>query len=257
MSSKILSKIRKLNWVLTESTTGSFSYGQLSEILSQVLSANVYITDSDGKVLGTGYINKEDSSLMVDRRGMERLVPAHNENFLQITETKANIKGVDILRMFGSSYEMSEKYHCIIPSFCGGKRLGTLIAARYEEEFSEEDIALCEYGAAVVGLEIQRNNRFAREEENRLKGSVDLALSSLSASEKEAVITVLKEFRGDEGDIVTSKIAEKYHMTNSLVVNALRKLESAGIIRARSMGMRGTRILIINPFFRKEAEKLR
>ena len=102
-----------------------------------------------------------------------------------------------------------------------------------------------------------RNNRFAREEENRLKGSVDLALSSLSASEKEAVITVLKEFRGDEGDIVTSKIAEKYHMTNSLVVNALRKLESAGIIRARSMGMRGTRILIINPFFRKEAEKLR
>ena len=60
-----------------------------------------------------------------------------------------------------------------------------------------------------MGLEIQRNNRFAREEENRLKGSVDLALSSLSASEKEAVITVLKEFRGDEGDIVTSKIAEK------------------------------------------------
>ncbi len=257
MSGKILSKIRKLNWVLTESTTGSFSYEQLSAILSEVLNANVYITGSDGKVLGAGYINREDSSLMTDRKGMERLVPAHNQNFLLIKETKANLTGEEILKMFGNSYTMSEKYHCIIPSFCGGKRLGTLIAARYDEAFSEEDIALCEYGAAVVGLELQRNNNLLKEEENRNKTSLALALSSLSSSEKDAVVTILGEFRGDEGEIVTSKIAEKYHMTNSLVVNALRKLESAGIIRSRSMGMRGTRIKIINPYFRREAEKLR
>ena len=106
--------------------------------------------------------------------------------------------------------------------------MGTLIAARYEEEFSEEDIALCEYGAAVVGLEIQRNNRFAEKRRTASKVRWILPCHRFSASEKEAVITVLKEFRGDEGDIVTSKIAEKYHMTNSLVVNALRKLESAG-----------------------------
>ena len=44
MSDKILSRIRRLNWVLTESTTGSLSYGQLSKILSEVIRKNPRIS---------------------------------------------------------------------------------------------------------------------------------------------------------------------------------------------------------------------
>lgn len=62
---------------------------------------------------------------------------------------------------------------------------------------------------------------------------------------------MMGEFEGDTGTIVTSKIAEKYGMTVSLTVNALRKLESAGVVETRSMGMKGTRIKILNPCLRE------
>jgi len=38
-------------------------------------------------------------------------------------------------------------------------------------------------------------------------------------------------------------------------VNALRKLESAGIIESRSLGMKGTYLKVLNQQFIKELEK--
>ena len=52
MSKEFLGKIRRLNWVLSESTTGSLSYQDLSLILSEILSANIYVLDAQGRVLG-------------------------------------------------------------------------------------------------------------------------------------------------------------------------------------------------------------
>ena len=46
-------------------------------------------------------------------------------------------------------------------------------------------------------------------------------------------------------------------MTRSVIVNALRKLESAGIIESRSLGMKGTFIKVLSPLFVDElASKL-
>lgn len=255
MPENILSRIRRLNWVLTESTTGSLSYDQLSKILSEVINANVYITDAAGNVLGTGYINAEDTSTEVDEKGEEHIPEYHNNNFMKMTATSANITGKQALDIMGDGYAMADKYHCIVPGFCGGDRLGTLIVTRYSRKFSEEDIALCEYGAAVAGLEIRRNMSLAREEEERQTMAVDLALDSLSFSEREAVRKIFMEFDGPEGSIVTSKAAEKYKITNSLVVNALRKLESAGVLVSRSMGMKGTKIEIKNRYLREALDK--
>ena len=46
--------------------------------------------------------------------------------------------------------------------------------------------------------------------------------------------------------MVASKLAEEYRLTRSVIVNALRKLESAGVIDARSLGMKGTYIKVLN-----------
>ncbi len=255
MSEKILERIRRLNWVLTESTTGSLSYDQLSKILSDVINANVYLTDAAGNVLGTGYINAEDTSTEVDEKGDEHIPEYHNNNFMKINTTLANVYGQKALDLMGENYTMAGKYHCIVPSFCGGKRLGTLIVTRYGTVFSDEDMALCEYGAAVAGLEIQRNINLKQEEDRRQNTAVEMAFESLSLSEIEAVIKIFDEFSENEGILVTSKVAEKNNITNSLVVNALRKLESAGIIMSRSMGMKGTKIKIKNPHLREIIEK--
>ena len=58
-----------------------------------------------------------------------------------------------------------------------------------------------------------------------------------------------------EGLIVTSKVAAQYGLTNSVVVNALRKMESARLIETKSLGMKGTYIKILNPYLKETADK--
>lgn len=256
MGESILKKIRKLNWVLSESTTGSLSYNDLSRILCQIINANVLITDIEGNVLGAGYANIEDASTVSDGRGSEKLTKFHTEKFIEVKETVENLHGEECYELLGDNYRMINKYHCIIPSFCGGERKGTLIVARHGTSFDEVDIALCEYGATVVGIEIKRKQSLAMEEEVRLEKVVQKAIDKLSFTEKEAVIKIFDEITGEEDLLVVSKVAAKYSITNSVIVNALRKLESAGVLSSQSLGMKGTRITILNPYLRPKIKEL-
>lgn len=131
-----------------------------------------------------------------------------------------------------------------------------MILARYEPEFNAEDIALSEVGATVVGLEIQRVKSIEEEENNRQKEIVRMAISTLSYSENEAVKRIFEELDGEEGILVASKIADRSRITRSVIVNALRKLESAGVIESTSLGMKGTHIRVLNSKFYQELGKL-
>ncbi len=55
--------------------------------------------------------------------------------------------------------------------------------------------------------------------------------------------------KGSEGIVVASRVADRVGVTRSVIVNALRKLESAGIIESRSLGMKGTFIKVLSPLF--------
>ena len=81
------------------------------------------------------------------------------------------------------------------------------------------------------------------------------AIATLSYSELEAVIHIFDELGGQEGMLVASKVADKVGITRSVIVNALRKFESAGIIESRSLGMKGTYIRILNPALSTELKK--
>lgn len=67
----------------------------------------------------------------------------------------------------------------------------------------------------------------------------------------------LRSLDGNEGLLVASKIADRVGITRSVIVNALRKLESAGVIESRSLGMKGTYIKVLNNKFLMELEKLK
>lgn len=255
MSKEILDKIRRLNWVLSESTTGSLSYEDLSRILCELIAANIYVLDSAGKVLGVAYTDARDTSTFEDELGFEKISDEDNAGFLEINETMANLIGDALIPILGQGYSMKDKYHAIIPIVCGGERLGTLLMARYKNSYDDEEIALCEYGATVVGLEIRRNIQLEHAKERNLRLSVDMALDTLSYSEKDALEKVIGQLEDSEGLIVTSKVASQYGLTNSVVVNALRKLESARIIETKSLGMKGTYIKIVNPYLKDEAMK--
>ena len=62
---------------------------------------------------------------------------------------------------------------------------------------------------------------------------------------------VMGQLEDSEGLIVTSKVASQYGLTNSVVVNALRKMESARLIETKSLGMKGTYIKILNPYLKE------
>ena len=76
-----------------------------------------------------------------------------------------------------------------------------------------------------------------------------MAINSLSYSELEAIEHIFEELDGSEGLLVASKIADRVGITRSVIVNALRKLESAGVIESRSLGMKGTYIKVLNDKF--------
>lgn len=92
----------------------------------------------------------------------ERQFPEEYTNKLfNLNETTANI-GVD------SEYtvfplENKDLFQTglttVVPIIGGGERLGTLILARLDDEFNDDDLILAEYGATVVGMEILRENR--------------------------------------------------------------------------------------------------
>ena len=86
---------------------------------------------------------------------------------------------------------------------------------------------------------------------------VQLAIGTLSYSELEAVDHIFQELDGTEGLLVASKIADRVGITRSVIVNALRKFESAGIIESRSLGMKGTYIKILNDKLLDELKKVR
>ena len=60
-----------------------------------------------------------------------------------------------------------------------------------------------------------------------------------------------------EGILVASKIADRVGITRSVIVNALRKFESAGVIESRSSGMKGTHIKVVNDYVFTELEKIK
>ncbi len=243
----LLEKIRKLNSVLCDGSAEGFSFNVLCELIGEMTDSNVYIMDAQGQYLGGKYKKGEEFPSKED--GMGGLLPldkSANESLLSIKESRINIVGDKALEIYGDSYANADKFHIIVPIVFGNVRIATLETARKDTPYEDEDVAIIEYGATVIGMKVNQNIASKRETEERSIADVNLALETLSYSELEAVGNIFKELDGNEGVLVASKIADNAGITRSVIVNALRKLESAGVIGTRSLGMKGTRIKIVN-----------
>jgi transcriptional pleiotropic repressor len=128
---------------------------------------------------------------------------------------------------------------------------------RTQDPYEIDDIILSEYGTTVIGLEMMRVQSEESEEENRKMQVVKSAFNTLSVSEQEAIVHVIEELDGEEGILVASRIADRVGITRSVIVNALRKFESAGVIQSKSSGMKGTYVKIMNDAVYTQLEELR
>ena len=256
--SALLNKTRMLNKILQKSGTDPVAFEDICDLLSDVLSCNVYVTSRKGKVLGYALSKSFECDVMKKQVVEEKRFPRdYNENLLNIQETVANLsnEGLCFFEDEGNC-KMEDKITTIVPIMGNRERIGTLILARFGEHFTDDDLVLAEYSATIVGLEILRAKQIEIEEEARKKAVVQLAIGTLSYSELEAVEHIFGELDGNEGLLVASKIADKVGITRSVIVNALRKFESAGVIESRSLGMKGTHIKILNEKLLDELKKI-
>ncbi len=258
MANTLLEKTRRLNKILQQSGNTPVSFSQLCETLSEILDANVYVASGKGKVLGVSLADASDCPIIVDKESQKKKFPEeYNEELLKITETKFNITGDELLKIFKYDIESYNKLVTVVPINGSGQRLGTMVLARHENNYGDEDLILAEYSATVVGMAILRARNEIIEEEARKKTIVQMAIGTLSYSELEAVEHIFEELNGSEGLLVASKIADRVGITRSVIVNALRKFESAGVIESRSLGMKGTHIKILNDKLLEELRNLK
>lgn len=254
MSVQLLDKTRKINKLLHNNNSHKVVFNDICLVLGEILESNILVISKKGKVLGIKNRNDVETigELIKDAVGghIDTLL---NERLLNILSTKENVS----LETLGFTFQDVDKYQAIIiPIDIAGERLGTLFIYKKGSAYSIDDIILSEYGTTVVGLEMMRSVNEENAEENRKVQIVRSAISTLSFSELEAITHIFEELEGSEGILVASKIADRVGITRSVIVNALRKFESAGVIESRSSGMKGTYIKVLNDVVFDELKKL-
>lgn len=256
----LLAKTRTLNRLLQKTAGYPVDYKEMASTLSEIIGCSVYLIDRRGKALGYAFMKGFSCEIMKDMlESPEGFPEEYTEYLLRINETQANFCQTVNACVFNHNQrcKFNNKVTTVVPIVGAGSRLGTLILARFGLHFTEEDLILAEYGATVVGMEILRARAERMEEEARKRAAVQIALGTLSYSELDAIQHIFEELEGEEGLLVASKIADRVGITRSVIVNALRKFESAGVIESKSLGMKGTYIRILNDYLLEELQKLK
>lgn len=253
---ELLEKTRKINKLLQNGDKVEFN--AIAKLLRDVIGANSYIVGRKGAVKGFSLIREFECEIMREQvLDCKRFPPDYLDFIMGISETMANIPHVEQQCSFVKDFKciFDGKMTTIVPIYGNGERLGTLIVAKYDDKFTDEDLLLAEYAATVLGVEILHDREARVAEEARKRVMVQIAFSTLSYSELEAIVNILGELHGDEGLLVASKVADRVGITRSVIVNALRKFESADLIETKSLGMKGTYIKVKNEFLFDELKK--
>ncbi|GAA0181761.1 GTP-sensing pleiotropic transcriptional regulator CodY [Clostridium sediminicola] len=248
MTSELLEKMRLLNnKILQKSGVEHVGFQDICDTLSYLLGSNVYIINKKEKILGYSFNNSEyERADHIDQKRKD-LSQYYNSKFMSIKKILHNIENNSRLTFDETkSSEIEGEYFIITPIIGNGESLGTIYLTRFKKKFDDIDQILAEYTATIVGLEMMRFRNEKLEEKSRKKAEAELVLSTLSYSEVEAIEHIFNELKGPEGRLVTSKIARKEGVTRSIIGNALRKCESAGVIKAKSLGAQGTHIKVLN-----------
>lgn len=255
MSVQLLDKTRKIGKLLHNNNSDKVVFNDICKVLGEILGSNILVISKKGKILGLGVWQGVPviNELIGGQVGgfVDKML---NERLLGILSTKENVNLVTL----GFSENHVKDYQAIItPIDIAGERLGTLFIYKVGTQYDIDDIILSEYGTTVVGLEMMRSVNEENAEETRKIQIVKSAISTLSFSELEAITHIFEELDGNEGILVASKIADRVGITRSVIVNALRKFESAGVIESRSSGMKGTYIKVLNDVIFDELKNLK
>ena len=254
MSIELLDRTRKVNHLLAETSGEKVAFSDICRMMGEFLHSSVYVISRRGKLLGL-YKNNDVRAIdgFKDAQLGALLEERLNDRFLSVLSTKENVN----LETLGlDEYEAEGLTAMIAPIMVDGDRLGTFFLYREEKTYRIDDIVLCEYCNMIIGLVMTTSLMAESGEETNKREAISSAIRTLSELEQRSVAAVIHSIGGMSGQVITSKLAAEYHVTRSVMVNALRKLESARLIRTQSAGVKGTKIEVLNDIAYDEFERI-
>ena len=244
MVKELLSSAKRLN----ESIRVTAPKNVISVIcneLAEIASAEVLIIKKNGHIDAAS-----GNSFLLDDKQI--LFPSVLERLKTIYAPKEN---VSLTSFMPKNLRIDKKYYAVVlPIYVADERRGGILCYR-PDEFNKDELSVIYLLYSMASLVYSNIKSTEKKEEQNRQESVRAAINTLSYSELEAIMLIHKELGKSEGILVTSKVADSVGVTRSVIVNALRKLESAGIIESRSLGMKGTYIKVLNQYLFKELDK--
>ena len=172
---ELLEKTRKINKLLQRGEKVEFN--AIARLLKDVIVANVYIVGRKGGIKGYALLDDFECDIMREQvLDVKRFPPSYLNFIMETRETVSNIGHVNEECSFlkGTKCYFGDKRTTIVPIYGNGERIGTLIVAKYDREFNDEDLLLAEYAAAVIGVEILHERAARVEEEARKKAAEEM-----------------------------------------------------------------------------------
>ena len=245
-----LEEVRQLR-ALVEKKGATEGLEKATRSIGEILKSNVYVVENDGSIIAP-YCGEGDDCTV--QKEVLELNPQFQQRLAFIFQPAIDLPLETCLFKEGDCYTNNVRM-TIYPLQVNGERLGNLLLTKRETPFTEDELFLVETAAIVVAVLLNGITSGKHDADQQLKANVKIALDSLSYSELEAIANVFNELGGDEGFLVASRIADRIGITRSVIVNAMRKLESAGVVESRSLGMKGTYMKVNNPYFLAELKK--
>ncbi len=246
----LLDSVRQVKAAFLHSDNLKSALEEGTKGIAEVTGSAVFIVDKSGKLLAEykGDVEPDHHMASLAEKG-SAAGDSGLEEMLQSEKPLLNVPFPDSASDDqGKQTAVAEKslLYTVIPIKGGNNSLGALILYHPGQYFEDSHFVLAEASSALAGMILMQVTVGQEEQDTRNKELAAGAFDSLSYSEVEAIREILKNIEDNESIVVASKIADSLGITRSVIVNALRKFESAGIIESRSLGMKGTLIRVKN-----------
>lgn len=253
MSVLLLDKTRKINKLIHNLAAEELNCSAVLGQMAGVSLSHCVMVDDKGYVIAS--VRPEGMDELLDFKGLSVGDCVKNEfkdKLSLISSTRENVNP----EIFGLTNNNSASL-LIVPVEISGVRFGTFFMYRYSQMYDLDDIILSEYISNILAFILSNELTVKSKEIKGKKKEVVSAFSSLSHGEIIGVIALFDELNHKNKAVNISQIASRCNITRSVLVNAIKKLTSSGVISSKSCGVRGTFIEINNDIVYKEIDTIK
>ena len=172
----LLEKTRRVGRAVQAKHNGEpLDYFNLSKLLSEFSTANVYIVDKSGNLLGYNWL-PEYTSKALSESFRDGVMP--EEFVIRMNRCRDSEVHDEDATLFDDEYEgeitkRPDKHLMYVPILgAGAERLGTIMLVRELRPFIVDDVLLAEYLGMLAGIEILNERAKVLEETARVRMSV-------------------------------------------------------------------------------------